>query len=247
MTKSSGLGQLLLVSGYDLSGDVGSLSNVHGGPALLEVTGLDKSAYERIGGVLDGGLDYVAWFNDALAHAHPVLSALPLTDVHVLYAMGSTIGLAAAGAVGKQLDYGGARAQDGALSFAVPHVANGYGLEWAELITAGLRTDTAATQGASLDGLAATTTGWSAYLQCTAFTGTDVTVKIQDSANDSAWSDVTAGAFTAVSAGRTVQRIEGAAGATLRRYVRATTTTVGGVTSATFAVAVSRHPVGASA
>jgi hypothetical protein len=247
MTKSSGLGQFLLVGGVDLSGDVGSLNNVHGGPAENNVTAINKSAPERIGGVLDGGLDYTAFFNDAVGHAHAKLSALPTGDVLVLYGMASTIGAQAAGLVSKQLDYAGTRAQDGALTFGVPHPANGYGLEWCDLVTAGLRTDTAATNGASLDNTAATTTGWSAYLAVTAFTGTDVTVKLQDSADNSSWSDVTAGGFTAVTAAPATQRIEGAAGATLRRYVRAVTTTSAGVTSVTFAVGVCRHPAGATA
>lgn len=247
MSKSSGLGQFLLVGGYDLSGDVGSLSNVHGGPAALDQTGIDKSAIERIGGVLDGGLDYQAWFNPATDRAHARLSTLPTADVHVMYGTASTLGASAACLVGKQMSYDPTRGQDGSLSMAVPHVANGFGLEWCDLVTAGLRTDTAATNGSSLDGGAATTTGWSAYLQLTAFSGTDVTVKLQDSADNSTWADVTAGAFTEVTAGPTVERITGAAGATLRRYVRAVTATTGGVTSATFAVAVTRHPVGASA
>lgn len=247
MSKRSGLGQFLLVNGYDLSGDVGTVNNVHGGPAALEVTGIDKAAFERIGGVLDGGLDYVAFLNKGAGRAHPVLKALPTTDVHVLYGTASTLGLPAAGCIGKQPAYDPTRSQDGMISFAVPHVSNGYGLEWCDLLTAGLRTDTAATNGATVDGGAATTTGWAAYLQVTAFSGTDVTVKLQDSANDSTWADVTGGGFTAITAGPGYQRIAGAAGATLRRYVRAVTTTSAGVTSVTFAVAVTRHPVGATA
>jgi hypothetical protein len=58
---------------------------------------------------------------------------------------------------------------------------------------------------------------------------------------------VTGGAFTAVTADAASQRIAGAAGATLRRYVRAVTTTSLGFTGATFAVAVCRHPAGAAA
>ena len=247
MSKRGGMGQYLLVAGYDLSGDIGSVNNVHGGPAALDVTGIDKAAPERVGGVLDGGLDYVAFLNKATARAHPVLSTLPTGDVHVLYGIGSTLGLAALGCIGKQPAYDPTRAQDGAMTFAVPHMANGYAVEWGNALTAGLRTDTAATNGTSVDGTAATVTGWSAYLQFTTLTGTDVTVKLQDSADNVSFSDVTGGAFTTVTASRQAQRIAGAAGATLRRYVRAVTPTSAGFTSATFAVAVCRHPVGATA
>jgi hypothetical protein len=157
MSKRSGLGQLLLVGGLDLSGDVGSLSNVHGGPSPLDVTPINKAAMARIGGRLDGGMDFMAFFDDALSH--PALAALPTGNVITMLATASTAGAPAACMVGKQLDYAGTLGADGSLTFAVPNVANGFGLEWCELLTAGLRTDTGATNGTSLDGGAASTTG----------------------------------------------------------------------------------------
>lgn len=245
MAKQSGIGQLLVVGGYDLSGDTGQINSAHGGPAALDVTGLDKGAPERIGGVMDGSIEWTSWFNPTAAQAHPVLSALPTSDVGVIYASGTSIGSPAAGLIGKQINYDSTRAQDGGLSFGVSVLSNGYGIEWADLLTAGKRTDTAATNGASLDGAVATTTGWSAYLEVIAFTGTDVTVSVQDSADNSSWATV--GSFTQTTTARTAERIAGASGATLRRYTRAITSTTGGVTSATFVVAVCRHPSGASA
>ena len=48
MAKQTGLGDNCYVSGYDLSGDVGSLGRVGGGPALLEVTaGTSKAQLHR--------------------------------------------------------------------------------------------------------------------------------------------------------------------------------------------------------
>jgi hypothetical protein len=74
--KQTGLGDNCYISGYNLSGDVGSLGRIGGGPALLDVTGIDKSAFERLGGLRDGGVDFSAFFNPAAGQAHPVLSAL---------------------------------------------------------------------------------------------------------------------------------------------------------------------------
>jgi hypothetical protein len=70
----------------------------------------------------------------------------------------------------------------------------------------------------------------------TAFTGTDVTMTIQDSADDAAWANLSGGAFTQVT-GIGAQRIAAATStATVRRYVRVITTTSGGVTSVSFVV-----------
>lgn len=317
MSKSSGLGEQFFISGYDLSGDVGSLSNVHGGPSLLDVTAINKYAHERLGGQVDAGLGFNAWFNDATAQAHPVLSALPTGLVHIMYVHASTIGAAAACMISRQINYDPTRGQDGSLSFAVEAHNMGTGMEWAQMLTLGKRTDTAATNGASHDGGAiqatavaistssvanptviTTTTphllttgdsvviaghsgstptvngsytvtvtgastftipvnvsvggtggtvtrtntayGLSAYLHVFSFTGTDVTVKLQDSADNSTFANLTGGAFTAVTAAPTVERIATTTTRQVRRYLRAVTTTSGGVTSVTFAVAYMR-------
>lgn len=143
--KESGLGDNLYVGGYDLSGDTGSLGNIGGGPAALELTGIDKSAFERVGGSRDGRIEWSSWFNTL--GAHPVLSALPTADVHVMYCRGTTLGCPAACLVSKLPDYPGQRGNDGSFTFGLSAQANGYGLEWGQLLTAGLRTDTAAANG----------------------------------------------------------------------------------------------------
>jgi len=243
MAKQSGLGDALFVGGYDLSGDVGELSKISGSVALLDVTPINTSAHVRIGGLRDGQIAYKSFFNPTLGQEHTVLSALPTADQHMMYCRGTTIGNPAACMVAKQIDYNPTRDNKGMLTFAIQADANGYGLEWGRLLTAGLRTDTAATNGASIDGTAQSTFGAQAYLQATTFTGTDVTVKIQDSADNSSFADVAGLAFTAVTAAHVTQRIATSNAATIRRYLRAVTTTSGGFTSATFAVMVVRNPL----
>ncbi|TDC63878.1 hypothetical protein E1258_09540 [Micromonospora sp. KC207] len=242
MTKSSGLGARLYVAGSDLSGDVGSLSRIGGGPAPRDVTGINKSAYERIGGLRDGGIDYQAWFNPAVGAAHDVLSALPRTDQVTTYCHRATIGSPAACCVAKQIGYDPTRAADGSLTVAVQTQANGYGLEWGTLATAATRTDTAATNGASIDLGAAGSFGLQAYLHVLAFTGTDVTIKLQQSSDDGggdAFADVTGGGFTQVTGGAPLaERIQTARGQAVERYLRVVTTTTGGFTSLEFVVVV---------
>ena len=236
----------LYVAGYDLSGDTGSIGNIGGGPAALEVTGIDKSAPERIGGRRDGALSWSAWFNPASNQAHPVLSALPTTDVIVSYYRGATLGNAAACCVAKQVNYDPARGGDGSLTFAVDAQANGFGVEWGEMHTAGIRTDTGATTGVGVDApaAAASSFGLQAYLQVFAFTGTDATVKLEESSDNFSAdpaADVTGGAFAQITAGRVTERIATSTSLAVERYLRVTTTTSAGFTSLAFAVAVVRN------
>lgn len=243
MAKSSGLGDAYWLDGYDLSSDTQSLGKVGGGNTPIEVTGIDKSAIERIGGKRDGGLEWVSYFNKASSRAHPVLSTLPTADRAATYARGTTLGNPAACLIGKQIDYDPTRDADGNLTLAVSAQANSYGLEWGRQLTAGKRTDTAATNGASVDGTASSAFGAQFYLHAFSFTGTDVTVKIQDSADNAAWADLAGGAFTQITTAPGSQRIATAAGATVRRYLRAITITTGGFTSLVFAVVAVRNEV----
>lgn len=253
MAKQGGLGDNLYIAGYDLSGDIGSVGNVGGGPATLEVTGIDKSAPERIGGLRDGRIQFSAFFNPGTLpdKAHARLKTLPTTDVVAAYFRGTALGGASANIVAKQLNYDGNRGDSGEFTFAVEAAANAYGLEWGRSLTAGKRTDTTGTNGASVDfGLGSpplfngsTLFGLQAYLHVFALTGTSVTVKLQESADNGVgdtWTDVVGGAFTAAT-GIGAQRIETARGQTVERYLRVVTT--GTFTSATFAVSVARNDV----
>ena len=238
MTKRSGIGMNAYYSGRNVSGDWLSINRIGGGPALLDVTGIDKSGYERIGGLRDGEIDFTTGFNVATDQQHDSLKGLPTADVHLMVTVGTTVGDQAACMVAKQVNYDPDRGEDGNIVFNVAAQANAYGLEWAELLTAGVRTDTSATNGTSIDGTAATSFGWQAYLQVFSFTGTSCTVTLQDSADNSTFAAVTGGAFTAAT-GRTSERLQSASGATLRRYVRAATS--GTFSSCAFAVGIVRN------
>jgi hypothetical protein len=241
MAKQSGLGDGLLVHGVDLSGDIGSLGRIGGGPAPLDLTPINKSAMERLGGLKDGSLEFSSWFNPAAGASHETLGALPTSDVILTYLRGTGLGSPAACLNGKQANYDGTRGNDGSFSFAVQALGNQYGLEWGEQVTPGIRTDTGATNGASVDFGAAGSFGLQAYLHVTAFTGTDVTIKLQQSSDDGgtdAFADVTGGGFTAVTSGPTSQRIQTARDQAVERYLRVVTTTSGGFTSVSFLVVV---------
>jgi hypothetical protein len=231
MTKQSGLGDRLFVDGYNLSGDINSIQRVSGGPAALDLTDITQSAFDREGGLRDGGIDFTAYFDKATNASHLVLGGLPRVNRYATYLRGTGIGSPAASCVGKQINYDGNRGADGSFLLTTNITSDGYGVEWGDQLTAGPRTDTSGTNGASLDGGAATTNGAQFYLHVTALTGTNVDIKIQDSADNSSWSDLSGAAFTSATAVG-AERI--AVTGTVRRYLRVVSS--GTFTSATFVV-----------
>lgn len=302
MAKSSGLGARFLVGGYDISGDVQAIDQINGGVGLLPVADITQSAMARLVGQRAGSMGFTTFMDTA--NAHPVLSALPTTDVLMTALLPPmAIGSPAACCNAKQVNYDPTRGTDGSLLNKTAGEGNGYALEWGVTLTAGLRTDTTATNGSSLDqgagfstpsvpasGTPVTNTsplpatvvvsggtgtnvtingvaqgtfdgtytvpsggtisltytvaptwtwtlqtafGAQCYLQVTGFTGTSVTVTVQESPDNSTWS--TLAAFTAVTAAPAFQRVATGT-ATVSRYLRAITT--GTFSSAAFAAIV---------
>lgn len=243
MSKGTGIGQRLYVGGYNLSGQIGSLSSIGGGPATLDVPDITQGAMARIGGHRDGRIEFDAYWDPA-ANAHARLSLLPTTDAIMTFCAGTTIADWSASLTEKQVGYDPTRGEDGSLMLKSQALANGYGLEWGQLLTAVERTDTGATNGAGVDFAAATAFGLQAWLQVISFTGTDVTIKIQESSDNAvgdAFADVVGGGFTQVTSGPQAQRIETSRTLAVERYLRVVTTTSGGFSSLVFLVQVAKN------
>lgn len=225
MAKQSGLGHLLFVSGYNLSGDICAVDEIGGGNEPLDVTAINKSAHERIGGVRDGRLNATSYFNPASNQSFDRYSNLPTTDQIVTYCAGQSLGSPAASLVAKQFNFDGTRGEDGAFTFKIDSAANAYGLEWGELLTAGIATFGGASAGSSLDygaSVGTTAFGLQAYLHVFAFTGTSATITIQSSTDDAVgdpFALVTGATFTTVT-GVTAERIATATNASVERYLR---------------------------
>lgn len=247
MSKETGLGAGLLLAGYDWTGDAIKLDDIGGGFTALDDTGIDKLAYERVPGLRDGRINGTVWFNPAANMSHKRLSTLPSTDVQAQYWHRQVIARPVACIVAKQANYDGNRSQDGSFTFDFGLVGNAYGLEWCTGLTAFKRSDTTATNGTAVDMASATfagssTFGLQAYLQVFSFTGTSVTIKLQESSDNGAdaYADVTGGAFSTVT-GITHERIQTTRALTVERYLRVVTT--GTFSQCTFAVAVARNDV----
>lgn len=225
MAKQTGLGDQFYLDGYNFSGDTAAIDEIGGGNDPLPSTGIDKSAMERLGGARDGRMNVTSWFNPAVGATHDIYGDLPRTDVQLTYLRGQGYGSPAASLVAKQIGYDGSRGDDGSFTFKVEAKGSAYGLEWGRQATPGVGTFGGAAATASIDyGAAEGTTnfGLQAYLHVFAFTGTSATVTIQSSTDDGgadAFSAVTGGAFTAMTA-IGAQRIQTGRTAAVERYVR---------------------------
>jgi hypothetical protein len=246
MTKKSGLGDNWYVDAFDLSGDVGAVNRISGGPQLLEVTAINKNAYERIGGLRIGGMEYANFFNPSAGQAHAALKTLPTTDSIASYFRGTNQGDPAASCIGKRIDYAWERGADGSLSGANNAESNGFGLEWGEQLTSGRDVLAVAGSGTGLDygaGVGTTNFGLQSYMHVFAFTGTSATVNIQsstDNGSGDAYATITGGSFAAVSAVGS-QRIQTGRTAAVERWLRYNVT--GTFSNFDFALVVVRNDV----
>lgn len=143
MGKRSGLGQQLAVvaigSGpaYNVSGDIGSIDSADSMFALLDYTGIDKSAHERLPGLGDSKLQYTAYHNNASGGQHAVVSPLKGTPVRAFWLGSTTEGDGLAFVVNGILsDYAMARATGGGLTTKV--TADGYNGDFGDWGTLGL-------------------------------------------------------------------------------------------------------------
>lgn len=247
MSKQGGMGDNLYIDEFDVSGDIGSLQRIACPMTVQEVPAIRDSAQARIGLLHDGAIDFGTYWNPVeLVTAdseHEVLRGRTTNDRIVSYFRGTTLGAPAASVVSKQLNYDLTRNQDGSLTGSVSTQANNYGLSWGNNLTAGKKTDVTGSNGSGVDFTTVSYAfGWAAFLHVFAFTGTNVTIKIQDSADNAAWTDLSGAVFAAVTA-KTKERIQSAtATATTRRYFRVVSS--GTFTSVTFAVNFVRYEIG---
>lgn len=134
MAKESGLGMSITIddnaaSGQDLSNDIQSCE-VAVPRGVLDVTGVDKYAYERLLGLADGSATFNTIFNDAANKSHAVFKTIPastaVSRTCVLVHSGQTLTMELL-----LTDYPLSRGDDGKLTSAVPGVlANGVAPAW---------------------------------------------------------------------------------------------------------------------
>lgn len=225
MAIESGLGARLLVDEFNVSGSTASIGGVRMTMAQIDRTTIDLSAMARLNGKRSGGFDVTSLFDDAAGGSHPVLSTMPTTDRQVSYLHDADRGAAAFACLAKQTLFVPNRTTEGALEIGTSVEANATGVEGGRSLTAGVENSTGAENLTGVDELGAagsTNFGLQAYLHVISFTGTSVTVTIQDSDDDGsgdAYAAVTGAAFTAASAVGT-ERIATGRTENVKRWLR---------------------------
>jgi hypothetical protein len=189
-----------------------------------DVTAIDKSAMERIMTLRDGTLSFASFWNTTASTGDIyILQTAPRTDRICSVLIGATVGSPACSITGKQINYPITRAQDGSLAATTDIHANGagMGLEWGQMLTTGKQSfATGTVNGTSINlGAVSTLFGAAGYLHVMSVASGTATFAIQDSDDDSNFTNITGLAFTAAT-GATSQRLQTSATATIRQYVR---------------------------
>ena len=242
MAKGSGLAQDFYFGGFDLSGDTNSIKKCGSSRPALDVTGLNKSAHERINGLSDGEISFNVLFNKATSQEHDALKGMPSTDVLGMWLTARTLGDPVACLTAKQINFNWSRSTDGALIGSVQALGQGVPVEWGYLLTKKVTHGSATDEtGHILTGGAQTTKGGVGFLQhFTADSGT-VHYDIEDSPDstngvDGAWTILLSFSDVATPWDEIAERVE--ITGTVEKYVRASSNET--FTNAAFAMSFRR-------
>jgi len=226
MAKTSGLGQALFVQGYDLSTDASTLDGAGYNQEMLDITGIDKSAAERVAGRLESTITINGWFDNADDKAHEaytVSNKLPTGDRVVTYQMGTAITEPSLFLNAKQANYDVTNSPGSALAttamFSSTASVSGFdGIAFGVMLDAGATTYTSTTNGTTVDQSASSSAGSVACLQfVSGVSVSSLVAKIQHSSDSASWSDIIT--FSTISANTPTAQIVSMEG-TVNRYVR---------------------------
>ena len=235
MTFQAGKGSIVAGDEIALTGYLNQYSASRSQQALSVTTfGNDDEVY--IGGMLGGSLSVGGLFDSDASASDPTFASWVddgSTHLVTVGHGGDTIGSGAYLFQGVCTQYGITGAANDAVRLNVSFQGDDAARNGVMLHPVDAETGTG--NFASVDMAASSAFGAVAQLHVVAFTGTNATIKVQDSANDSTWADLIT--FTSVT-GVTSQRVEVAG--TVDRYVRCIIS-AGTFSSVTFAVSFARH------
>lgn len=202
-----------------------------------ETTTMGSSYVTRVGGLFDSKMSCDGIYDGTATTGIYALAKAALSSSSVSILNVYPLGEVSRGDVGLALR---ARITDHSVEMPCQNILTvssnftGYGkLELIESLHP-LAAETTTGNGTALDGAAATTNNGAVWVHCTAFTGTSITLTVEDSADNSSFATIAT--FTAITAGGSSERI--AITGTIRRYVRVVRS--GTYTTATFSVGLYR-------
>jgi hypothetical protein len=239
MAFTHGKNAKLYANGYDLTTFFKSVESA-GEAETADSTGLGGSDHTHIVGHGSATISGEGMVDNTAAAAHPVLTAaLGSSNIPVVHLpAGDTLAAFGLAIKAHETKYAVPVVIDDIVKCSFEAISN-VGLDPVQVCHA-LGAETTTGDKTAADGGAATTTGWRAYFQVTAFTGTNCTVKLIDSANNSTFADVSGGSFAQITAARSVEVLAASSStATLRQYVGVNL--AGTFSSITFSVVVARR------
>jgi hypothetical protein len=226
MTIQSGVSARGWLDEFSLGDNIAQLSRMELSVAQLIKTTIEDEAVRRVDAKRGGAIGLTSAFDDAAGKSHDALTDFPASSADRLltYAHRATLGAPALSCLGIQETLNYVLSKDGDLTLQASTVGNGYGLELGHLLTAGEASSTGAEALTGFDdgAGAATDFGLQAYLHVFSFTGTSVTVTIEDSDDDAAvdpYAAVTGAAFTTVT-GPTFERIQTSRTENVKEWLR---------------------------
>ena len=237
-TAIHGKNTRLLGRGYDLSPFFKKVS-IQGTRNTHDDTTLGDADREFKGGRIDGELSADGLYSDAANEIQPILETIfgtnTAADVYMVLPNGHTIGYPFMGLKGINTEHKIGGPDDDLVDVSIS-VPSRTGMDIGKLLH-DFTAKTSTYNGTSIDNSASTANGGAGLIVVTAFTGTNCTLKIQHSTDDSVWADLIT--FT-VATGITAERVEVARGTTVNRYLRAAIT-AGTFSSITFQTGFARY------
>jgi hypothetical protein len=217
LSGQAGLNQKLVMDGHSLTDfitDIKESDDV----GLADITTLGHTAKVVAVTISDGKMTINGIWDGQEAAIHDILTAAKraASGQVVTYGLaGFTLGYPASLLSSRETNYEKGGAISDVVKFTASFQADG-GIDEGVILHID-SAETGTVNGSSVDNGAATTNGGVAHLNAIAFTGTNCTIKIQHSANNSTWADLlTFSDITDIGALRAIV----AAGTTVNRYLR---------------------------
>lgn len=183
MAKLSGIGMELYFGGSDLSGCTASIENLSTPRTTIDKTGLVTSSIERVYGHSSGEMTVTTHFNDCAGKEHLRYRNAPTTDVLAMILVRPCKDQEVAMLTAKQVSYDGTRGTDGDFTLSVEAQSNAQFLEWGKVLVT--KTSVSANGNSpSLNNCAASCSGVAVMIQVSVFSGTSISVALQESSDD---------------------------------------------------------------